>query len=132
MPLAYIHWIEGAHAMPPIYNPPGYPAHPIYNPPDASVMPPIYYPPTPPEGAHPMPPIFYPPYPAHPIVIPPPPATPPPGAQPMPPFYPGGPPSEGSDGAWAWSPIYGWVWVPAPTPPPDDTPVVNPLPTNTS
>jgi hypothetical protein len=31
----------------------------------------------------------------------------------MPPMWPGGPPTSGN-GNWAYSPIYGWVWVPAP------------------
>jgi hypothetical protein len=32
----------------------------------------------------------------------------------MPPMHPGGPPTAGSSGDWAYSPIYGWVWIPAP------------------
>src|SRR6516164_2682600 len=102
--------------MPPIYYPPT-PAHPIVLPPP-TVMPPIYYPPVFP--AHPIapggppptvsPPIYYPPYPAHPIVLPPAPPE-------------GGPPTEGG---WAYSPVYGWVWVPSGgggKPKPPDLPV---------
>lgn len=147
-----------------IWPSPGHPAHPIApGGPPPQVMPPIYYPPSiwpPGGGVHPMPPIYYPPsppvgiwpspgHPAHPIA----PGGPPPQA--MPPIYyppeiwptppskpPGGgePPSgpPGGEGNWAWSPIYGWVWVPSggggkphpPEPPPIDpnAPTVNPLP----
>jgi hypothetical protein len=46
----------------------------------------------------PTPPIYLPPgTPAHPIVVPPEPTEPP----------------SGGDGRWAFSPVYGWVWVPA-------------------
>ena len=106
-------------ATPPIYYPPVFPAHPIApGGPPPTVMPPIYYPPVFP--AHPIapggppptvsPPIYYPPDPAHPIVLPPAPPE-------------GGPPPEGG---WAYSPVYGWVWVPSGgggKPKPPDLPV---------
>jgi hypothetical protein len=38
----------------------------------------------------------------------------------MPPMWPGGPPS-GGQGAWVYSPIYGWVWDPSQGNHPDNT-----------
>ena len=78
-------------------------------------------PPTQPPGIWPSPgvpthPIYYPPV----ISGPPGPWPTPPIYLPQPPEKPTEPPS--TDGKWAYSPIYGWVWVPAdsggkPTPP---------------
>jgi hypothetical protein len=96
-----------------IWPSPGYPAHPIA-------------PGGPPPGIWPSPgvpthPIYWPPsiwpspgYPAHPIA----PGGPPPGIWPSPghpahPIAPGGEEGEGDGGKWAWSPMYGWVWLPS-------------------
>ena len=98
--------IGGGPVMPPVF-----PAHPIAPggpPPVAGWTPPGYHPahPIAPGGPPPtvMPPIYYPPYPAHPIVLP------PDGGGGAPPE---GPPDTGGGGRWAYSPIYGWVWLPA-------------------
>jgi hypothetical protein len=106
----------GPSVMPPIYYPPaggGQPPLGIWGgAPIPWPTPPIYYPPTQPPGIWPSPgvpthPIYNPPpvgiwpspgVPTHPIVLP-------PGEPPA-----GGPPA---DGKWAWSPIYGWVWLPS-------------------
>jgi hypothetical protein len=93
---------------PEIWPSPGYPAHPIApgGPPPGiwgggnvpMPTPPIYYPPSGGQPGYPAHPIVLPPgTPSHPIEIPPP---------------PDGPPS-GGDGSWKFSPVYGWVWVPA-------------------
>src|SRR6516165_10487074 len=87
------------------------PSHPIApGGPPPTVMPPIYYPPTP---AHPIvlppptvsPPIYYPPTPEHPIVLPEPPEVPtePPIA----------PPGGGISDGWQWyyAPGTGWILV---------------------
>jgi hypothetical protein len=122
-------WPSPGVPTPPIYYPPtppgiwpspGYPSHPIAGPPPG-----IW--PSPGHPAHPIapggpPPGYWggiaPPYPSHPIA----PGGPPPGywggvAPPLPthPIAPGGRPSEppSTEGDWAYSPIYGWVWVPA-------------------
>ena len=126
-----------------IWPSPGYPAHPIAPggpppgvwPPAGVPTPPIYYPPVGvwPGPGVPTPPIYYPPgvnvptFPTHPIA----PGGPPPGV------WPPKPPGDGDEGGdWAFSPVYGWVWVPEagggkPKPPdvPVDpnAPVVNPL-----
>jgi hypothetical protein len=126
---------------PPIYYP-GAPAHPISpgGPPPGIwpgpgvPTPPIYYPPAPPVGIWPgpgvpTPPIYYPP---PPVGIWPSPGTP------SHPIAPGGeePPDapSGDGGRWAWSPIYGWVWLPVgsgdkphPPQPSPEAPAVNPL-----
>jgi len=105
--------------------------------------PPIHYPPQPPLGIwgggnvpYPTPPIYYPPSPPLRIWgggnVP----------YPTPPIHLPGPPSEppaegaGSDGGWAWSPYYGWVWIPSggggkphpPQPPAEAPPVASQLP----
>jgi hypothetical protein len=107
------HPIAPGGSPPGIWPSPGYPAHPIA-------------PGGPPPGIWPSPG-----HPAHPIA----PGGPPPGIWPSPghpehPIYfppsqpPGQPPSD--EGKWAWSPIYGWVWVPSGSgdkPHPPETPV---------
>src|SRR6516162_1473886 len=123
--------IGGGPIVPPTQPPgiwpsPGVPTHPIYYPPVISgppgpwPTPPIYLPPTLPgiwpSPGHPAHPIYYPPV----ISGPPGPWPTPPIYLPQPPEKPTEPPS--TDGKWAYSPIYGWVWVPAdsggkPTPP---------------
>jgi hypothetical protein len=97
--------------MPPIYYPPT-PAHPIVLPPP-TVSPPIYYPPVfpvqplppvPPGGVV-APPIYYPPTPSHPIVLPEPPEVP---TEP-----PIAPPGGGISDGWQWyyAPGTGWILV---------------------
>jgi hypothetical protein len=90
---------------PPIYYPPVFPAHPIA---PGGPPPGIWGPPT--IGHHP----------AHPIA----PGGLPPGIwgggnvpMPTPPIYfpptmPEAPPGGDGGGRWAYSPLYGWVWVP--------------------
>jgi hypothetical protein len=124
----------GGVPMPPIYYPPtpppgiwpspGHPAHPIApggGPPvvwpgPGVPTPPIYYPPTPPAGG--APPGIWPSpgVPTHPIYIPQPPGIwPSPGVPTPPIYYPPTRPSEppSTEGDWAYSPIFGWVWVPS-------------------
>jgi hypothetical protein len=69
--------------------------------------PPIYYPEPPLHPAHPIPPVIWP--------------SPPPTQ----------PPAAGDEGGWAYSPIYGWVWVPSggggkPHPPTGEPPTATP------
>jgi hypothetical protein len=121
----------GVGIAPPIYYPPVFPAHPIAGPPE--------------WGHHPAHPIAGPPewghHPAHPIA----PGGPPPGiwgpptighhpAHPIvlpPPGRPDAPPD--GNGRWAYSPIYGWVWLPGnsggkPQPPGGQPPTTEPPP----
>jgi hypothetical protein len=93
--------------------------------------PPIFLPPTAPPGIWPSPG-----YPTHPIA----PGGPPPGIWPSPgvpthPIAPGGPPSSppSTEGDWVYSPLYGWVWLPAgsggkPVPAPPDEVTPSPTP----
>jgi hypothetical protein len=132
-------------APPGIWPSPGHPAHPIApgGPPPTIwpgpgvPTPPIYYPPTPPGGGGAPPGIWPSPgYPAHPIA----PGGPPPGIWPSPgvpthPIAPGGAPSSppSTEGDWVYSPLYGWVWLPAgsggkPVPAPPDEVIPSPTP----
>jgi hypothetical protein len=112
------HPIAPGGPPPGIWPSPGYPAHPI-----APGGPPPGIWPSPGYPAHPIAPGGPPPgiwpspgYPAHPIA----PGGPPPGIWPSPgvpthPIAPGGPPSSppSTEGDWVYSPLYGWVWMPA-------------------
>jgi len=117
---------------PGIWPSPGHPAHPIApggSPPGIWPQPPVGIWPNPPGGGGiPMPPIYYPPgvnvpvFPTHPIApggggggSPPIAGWTPPGFHPSHPIAPGGGGGGGGgseQGGWAYSPIYGWVWVP--------------------
>lgn len=140
--------IGGGPIIPPTQPPgiwpsPGYPAHPIApGGPPPSVQHPIVLPPNsiwPGVPAHPIvivpPGSIWPGVPTHPIVLPlPPEAGQPPGIWPgghpehpivIPPDKPTEPPDTSAGGDWVYSPVYGWVWVPAGSggkPQPPDTP----------
>jgi hypothetical protein len=133
------HPIAPGGPPPGIWPSPGYPAHPIVIPPaPGGGFPshPIVIPP-PPVGIWPSPG-----YPTHPIA----PGGPPLGfwggvAPPYPthPIAPGGPPTRpteppSTEGDWVYSPVYGWVWMPAgsggkPVPAPPEGGEAPPTPT---
>jgi hypothetical protein len=87
---------------------PGYPSHPIYNPPypDQGLPGQPPYPDQGLPGHQPGPDHGLPPFPSHPIA---------PGGGGSPPQvgFPGGPGQLPSHGRWVWHPIYGWVWEPS-------------------